>query len=406
MLSRIKFEIDPLVEIMLERLPDSTWISSSTTFFDPAIGGGQFVCAIEQRLRKFGHNDDNIQSRVFGCENSQLNIRYAVNKHKLVGNYSVCNFIKQDFNTMKFDVVVGNPPYQDIVAPTKKLWPTFLEKCFELTKANGYIAFVTPRSWLERPQSQLSGKIVNNILSKNALVYVDITAKDHFDVGEKPCAYMLQKTTKHGLTKFIFGDRNENIDYCGQKIAIEGNDKFKISIFNKFTAYTGDRLLKYAYNDVSTQDSIDTAILKGNMSKGPKNPTDVNIFWTASNFEYYTPVSRVKAGIKVIINRSGYYYQDKNPNKYILTDTNMQYAIGAGAFGFTCANTKEAANLTSMLITKLYRWYIDNEKTSGFNTGIAKLPWLGVHKAWTDAEVYKLFNLTQDEIDHVESCYA
>ena len=99
---------------------------------------------------------------------------------------------------MKFDVVVGNPPYQDIVALTKKLWPTFLEKCFELTKANGYIAFVTPRSWLERPQSQLSGKIVNNILSKNALVYVDITAKDHFDVGEKPCAYMLQKTTKHG----------------------------------------------------------------------------------------------------------------------------------------------------------------------------------------------------------------
>jgi hypothetical protein len=157
---------------------------------------------------------------------------------------------------------------------------------------------------------------------------------------------------------------------------------------------------------VSTQDSIDTAILKGNMSRGLKNPGDVNVFWTASNFEYYTPVSRVKPGIKVIINRSGYYYQDKNPNKYILTDANMQYAIGAGAFGVTCANTKEAANLTSMLITKLYRWYIDNEKTSGFNTGIAKLPWLGVHKAWTDAEVYKLFNLTQDEIDHVESCYA
>jgi hypothetical protein len=404
----MKFEIEPLVAEMLDRLPNGVWTSNSTTFFDPAIGGGQFVCAIEQRLRTHGHSNANIRKRVFGLENSELYVRYAVNKHKLVGQYAKKTYKKffELDNTMKFDVVVGNPPYQDTVAPTKKLWPTFLEKAFELTKANGYVAFITPRSWLERPQSQLSGKIVNNILSKNALVYVDITAKDHFDVGEKPCAYMLQKTSKNGLTKFIFGDHNKDIDYSGQKIAIEGNDEFKISIFDKFNAYKGNRFLKYVYNDVSTQDSIDTAILKGHMSKGPKNSTDVNVFWTASNFEYYTPASRVKAGIKVIINRSGYYYQDKNPTKYILTDATMQYAIGAGAFGITCATATEAANLTSLLTTKLYRWYIDNEKTSGFNTGIAKLPWLGVHKAWTDIEVYKLFNLTQEEIDHVNSCYA
>ena len=64
MLSRLKFEIDPLVAEILDHLPESVWTSTSTTFFDPAIGGGQFVRAIEQRLRRYGHSDANIRKRV------------------------------------------------------------------------------------------------------------------------------------------------------------------------------------------------------------------------------------------------------------------------------------------------------------------------------------------------------
>ena len=45
MLSRMKFEIEPLVAEMLDQLPKNVWTSNSTTFFDPAIGGGQFVRA-------------------------------------------------------------------------------------------------------------------------------------------------------------------------------------------------------------------------------------------------------------------------------------------------------------------------------------------------------------------------
>ena len=89
MLSRMKFEIDDLVTEILDQLPQSIWTSDSTTFIDPALGGGQFVRAIEQRLRSYGHNDDNIKRRVFGCESSKLNVKYAVNKYKLIGNYEV-----------------------------------------------------------------------------------------------------------------------------------------------------------------------------------------------------------------------------------------------------------------------------------------------------------------------------
>jgi hypothetical protein len=51
---------------------------------------------------------------------------------------------------MKFDVVIGNPPYQGTHKKASKLWPKFYEKGFELLKNNGVLCFVAPATWLNR----------------------------------------------------------------------------------------------------------------------------------------------------------------------------------------------------------------------------------------------------------------
>ena len=86
MIFRLKLEITELVTEMVSKLPESLFINDSTTFFDPSMGGGQFVQAIEYRLRKHGHSDSNIKNRVFGIEKSLLRVNYAVNSRKLVGS--------------------------------------------------------------------------------------------------------------------------------------------------------------------------------------------------------------------------------------------------------------------------------------------------------------------------------
>jgi len=157
MLSRMKFEIESLVKEILDQLPGSIWTSSTSTFFDPAIGGGQFVREIEQRLRNAGHSDKNICSRVFGLEESELHIRFAVNKHKLVGQYAkkpYDRFLEMD-NTMKFDVIVGNPPFNsskknrdDVdgnggTGGNSRLYKHFRTKALECLQPNGTLAFVS-----------------------------------------------------------------------------------------------------------------------------------------------------------------------------------------------------------------------------------------------------------------------
>ncbi|MCA1800796.1 MAG: hypothetical protein LC650_05850, partial [Actinobacteria bacterium] len=91
MLSRLKFEIDPLVDEILDQLPATIWESDATTFLDPAMAGGQFIKAIIARLRKYSHSDENIARRVFGYEDYSRSVKYAVKTHNLIGTFEACN---------------------------------------------------------------------------------------------------------------------------------------------------------------------------------------------------------------------------------------------------------------------------------------------------------------------------
>jgi hypothetical protein len=200
----MKFEIEPLIAEMLDHLPDSVWISDSTTFFDPAIGGGQFVRAIEQRLRSQGHSDQNIRKRVFGLETSDLHIRYAVNKHKLVGQYAKKpyeKFLELD-DTVKFDVVVGNPPYQKENSKAKRwtLWEEFVKKSKTLADT---VIMVTPQS--------VTSPSTFKLIKDNATV-INIDVSKHFNVGSTFCYWMIDNRVRSTSTRIITNTNEYQLD--------------------------------------------------------------------------------------------------------------------------------------------------------------------------------------------------
>jgi hypothetical protein len=196
MLGRIKFQIEPLVNEILDQLPAEVWSSKTTTFFDPAMGGGQFVREIERRLREAGHTDVNISGRVYGCESSLLSVKYAVNKYKLAGTYSVGDFLAQDFGDMKFDVIVGNPPYNSNDTSRENtqhrgqgdnLAKKFTLRALELSKK--YLFFIIPYG------HRTYSTALQKTFQKNGL-YKILPCKEHFQlVTTNPCVFYFNKST-------------------------------------------------------------------------------------------------------------------------------------------------------------------------------------------------------------------
>ena len=192
-LFRTKANLDSLANGMLRGISDDLWKSKTSTFLDPAMGGGQIVKQIVNRLREYGHSDENIRERVWGIEEYPHRVMYAVNKHKLVGTYSVGSFLEQDFDEMKFDVIVGNPPFS---SGDDLLYSKFFEKSLELA---GQVAMIFPYNEnsrapklkshydrLQRHSTFISGDISSHFKSVNAgdIRYVMASKKTSNEVVE------------------------------------------------------------------------------------------------------------------------------------------------------------------------------------------------------------------------------
>jgi hypothetical protein len=141
---RLKLNIDKLTTEMLDRVPDDYWKSETTTFLDPAAAGGQILTAIEDRLRQYGHSDENISRRVFGYFKSKFYLKIAKKRNNLVGDLNVIKFLKDPMK--HFDVIIANPPYQDSSTKTLKgLWPAFWEKSLN---QSDIVCMITPTTWI------------------------------------------------------------------------------------------------------------------------------------------------------------------------------------------------------------------------------------------------------------------
>jgi hypothetical protein len=78
------------------------------------------------------------------------------------------------------------------------------------------------------------------------------------------------------------------------------------------------------------------------------------------------------------------------------------YISGQATFSVSTGTYENAITLRKNYSNKLFRYYVDNEKTGGFNTGVVNLPWIGFDKEYSDKEIYEMFDITQDEIKLIE----
>jgi len=167
-----------VVEEMLDVLPKNVWKNPHLKWLDPCVGIGPYLICVIKRLMRSLENyvDDNIDLRlpeirykhiienmIYACEIQPKNIflymffvdpydQYKLNIYPysyLESGFdkymkSVCDVKKFD----KFDIILGNPPYQEMDggygASAKALYNLFTEKSISLSTN---VIFITPSRW-------------------------------------------------------------------------------------------------------------------------------------------------------------------------------------------------------------------------------------------------------------------
>jgi hypothetical protein len=323
---------------------------------------GSFIYSILKRIGL--KNVEKITLVIFDRISSEI-VNYIVGPNaKLID----IKYIKDinELNTMgKFDVVIGNPPYQE---PSKtregksslsanKLWMKFITISVDkLVKPDGYLYYIVPSNWIG-PANFIRNKInslnlIEGNLSRKIINYFEgIGGSMNFST------ILLQNSPKKDIPTFTFDNGSKKIDILNMPIV-----PVKSSNYIDFTALNRMLLNKTA-SKLEWKREDDAEHHKSKIKK------------------VYVPMAR---GTAVDVKYSN------------INDINSCYT-------YIPKNDIEGEIIAHNLNLKLYkrlRWVI--RSGMAITSDIRNLP-IPTDKKYTDAELYKYFDLETEEIDFIDS---
>ena len=229
-------------------IPLAVWRDPDTKWLDPANGIGNFPVVafymLDYQLGKHGlkgfnlKGDDNkvkrrryiVKNMLFMIELNKGNVntsRKIFDKIVPGVTANICcadtlkmsdEKLKELFGVNKFDVIIGNPPFNSggirskvgEKKDTKTLWPEFIKHSLNWLKDDKYLVFITPNTWIEL-NSPISKVILENqILSLKSYDVVQSHALFSNESGEIPLVhYSIQKVSSKDDT-YIYDSSDNN----------------------------------------------------------------------------------------------------------------------------------------------------------------------------------------------------
>lgn len=258
-----------LIDEMLDTLPKEVWSDSTLKWLDPSDGIGNFPIRIVGRLleglkdfepdydKRYKHIMENM---IYVCDINPKNMFIFNNlfdpNNNLKLNTYTGSFLGDGFDNWmkitgvdKFDVVVGNPPYQEKVGRRKSepIWDKFVSKSFTILSENGYLNMVHPSSW-RSPKGRFR-HIYDLFIDKN-LIYLSMndfkSGQNIFGVGTNFDFYCIKNTiNKNNKTKIKTID-NDTVEINLSNYSFIPNGKF--DIFQKLIANPNETTVDVLYS--------------------------------------------------------------------------------------------------------------------------------------------------------------
>lgn len=386
----------------------------SITHFDDAEGN--------IRYRRINHTWVNGKCKYCGAGKEQWDRDTELETHAYELIHS--SNPEEIFN-MKFDVIISNPPYQlndgGNGASAKPIYHMFVEQAKKLNPR--YLTMIIPARWYA------GGKGLDEF--RNAMLSDIHISSIHDFPKASDCFTGVE--IKGGVCYFL---RDSTFDNSKNKILSFSHDGDKVFMM--------ERTLKYSGVDVYIRDGraisiLQKVILNDNPEVLSTHVSTRKPFGLTGDFFKSESFHKTKLGLKEPLTcyakgmQVGYVEKSEisNNREYIghwkvfvprannigmdTPDDNLNSFLGkpnevcTESYMTVCADInltkEECENLASYLRTKFVRFCHSLMKASQDATSktYAFVPMQDFSKSWTDEELYAKYNLTQEEIDFIES---
>lgn len=260
-----------------------------------------------------------------------------------------------------FDVIVGNPPFQETSesnskkwssnASSDRLWMKFVRKSIEIVKDNGYVTLIIPSGWIG------STSETRNLLKKYNIIFVNLSkeVKSMFDAGGTMnfTYFLLRKENPINLPIFRF----------------DNNIEKSIDILNM------------PVNPVKSSNFYDFSIMEKILKSG------INSFhWERR--DKYKNTGKIEAILPKIKTSINSYVSDSGGEDQV-------YAYST--------DREKAENIVYNLNQKLYKrltWIIRPGMVIGSNIRFLPIP---SDKKYSNEELYDLYKLSPEEREYINS---
>lgn len=266
-----------LVNEMLDKLPKEVWNDEKLKWFDPASGMGNFPIAVYLRLMdtlkekikdKSERKKHILENMIYMSELNKKNMMICKQIFDINNEYKLNLYCgdtlefnpKKIFKTDKFDIILGNPPYnkggirshtgKKLGEKNETVWTKFIDVSFKWLNQYGYLVFLNPLSWLKKSHS-LHKKILEKYIIWLKL-WDDSKSKQTINADIPISLYVLQNiiNTRLNKTEIISEIKRKNLMSVSNEYL---NYKYSIplayhSIFNKLIKFIDKNNCNLEYN--------------------------------------------------------------------------------------------------------------------------------------------------------------
>jgi site-specific DNA-methyltransferase (adenine-specific) len=381
---------------------------------------------------------------ICGANSKQFNVE---GKESYAYNFIHCNerqntkFFER-LKNMKFDVIIGNPPYQLGVgneggnsSKAKAIYHKFVSQAIKLNPR--YITMIIPSRWMTRSVEGIPDSWIDEMINCNKfkILHDFLDAKMCFPSNppEGGVCYFLWEKEYNNKCNYYLHQNSDNIqnhfDYLNARnIGIVIRDINALTILDKIEAidkgyalddkrnfsglvspkdfFTNKKTLTSSWNGYKENQDNKYCIkyyLNKNIHKIPfgyVSPEDISKnIKSAKLHKVYIPAARGGAGEMDNLILGTPFYGEPNS---VCSQTYLVIGYNPELHHFT---KEQCENIISYIKTRFFRYLVSiKKKTQNGPRGVYQfVPMQDFNEEWTDEKLYKKYGLTQEEIDFIES---